>query len=344
MGARFCSTTAGVSNSSGIVEICSKFQSFNQLPDVMEITQIMERIVNTTLTVEEYNGFQPFFEEVAEVALKNIDDVSNGSQTLTYIRFFLEKGETSPTVWGQLDKALIRVLPNASTETILDIYEVVKNNKKLTKEIAMAVANELKGRISSMELSQIPTSSSIICAFGVQDEDFITDLEEGLLGLSSEESTIPTENIKKMSTEDFSLLCRVIAQYGLPLDEFLHNSRSYVTEKMEIFTPQELGDVLYTYLVKSQDSELAEIAEKRILELRKSLTVDDCISLMNAYMLYESSEDLWTVFDITIGTNINKIDDAQIVPILHMFSKAPHNRTKLFQVFVHKIKSKFGMS
>ncbi|CAI2362906.1 unnamed protein product [Moneuplotes crassus] len=339
LGARLCSTTTGVSNSSGIDQIVSKFQSFNQLPDVMEITQIMERIVNTTLTVEEHNGFQPFMEEVADVALRNIDDASNGSQVLTYMRFFLEKGDSSPSVWRRVDQALLTVLENASTETILEIYELLKNNKRLTQESGMAIANELKNRISSTDLSKIATSTSIICAFSLQDHEFTTALEEGLLGLSSTDSTIPTENIKKMSTEDFSLLCRMISHYNLTLDEFLLNSRSYVTEKMNRFTPQELGDVLFTYLVRSQDSELAIAAEKRILEVRKTLTIDDCISLMNAYMLYESSEDLWNVFDVVIGTNIKKIDESQIVPVLQMFSKAPHNRMKLFLVFVHKIRN-----
>ncbi len=146
-----------------------------------------------------------------------------------------------------------------------------------------------------------------------------------------------------MSTENFALLCKVISRFELPLESFLINSRNYVTEKMEELTPQELGDVLFTYLVTGQDVPLAQEAEERIMKIRRKLTIDDCISLMNAYMLYDSSEDLWTAFDIVIGRNINKVEEDQIVPILHMFSKAPTSRNKLYQVFVHKIKSKFSI-
>lgn len=122
-------------------------------------------------------------------------------------------------------------------------------------------------------------------------------------------------------------------------------SRSHISSIIDKLPFQELGDILLTFLLFNQDVALAEQAQSRILKQGRKMTVDDCISLMNAYMMYDSSEDLWTVFDIIIGRNIRKVERAQIIPILHMFSKAPFSREKLFQLFVHKIKeAEFGVS
>ena len=56
-------------------------------------------------------------------------------------------------------------------------------------------------------------------------------------------------------------------------------------------------------------------------------------------MLYESSQELWEMFDIVVGRNIRKIDEDQMVQILHFFSQSPYKRDKLFQLFVHKIQN-----
>lgn len=199
-------STQDVTINSELTDIVSTFESFSGYPDVMEITQIMERIINTTLTVEEFNGYQPFLEEVAEVAIRNQDNLSNGSQALIYIRFFLEKGEFDKQTWLDLSKTIQRVLPNASTEIILDICEILKNNKKLDKNIGLAVAKELRGRLSTMDINDIPASTSIVCAYNQQNNHFIVDLEEGLLGSKSEDSIIPSENIMKLTSVNFSLL------------------------------------------------------------------------------------------------------------------------------------------
>jgi len=130
----------------------------------------------------------------------------------------------------------------------------------------------------------------------------------------------------------------VINHYQIPLNNFFDVSRSHIANIMDKLPFQELGDILLTFLLFNQDVALAEQAQSRILKQGRKMSVDDCISLMNAYMMYDSSEDLWTVFDIIIGRNIRKVKRAQIIPILHMFSKAPFSREKLFQLFVHKIK------
>jgi hypothetical protein len=156
---------------------------------------------------------------------------------------------------------------------------------------------------------------------------------------------LPGAHIKKLTTADFTLLCKLVAQHKLPLMKFMEVGRSYAADNINEFTFQELGDVLLTFLMAMEDISLAQKAEERVLKHGRKMSVDDCISLMNAFMLYNSSEDLWLLFDVVIGKNIRKVEDSQIIPILHMFSKAPHKREKIFEVFVHKIeKAKFDIT
>ena len=134
-------------------------------------------------------------------------------------------------------------------------------------------------------------------------------------------------------------MCKLILEAQLPLYEFLKLARSYVTENLNEIPFNDLGDILLTYILANQDYKLARKAEKRILKERRKLTVEDCISLMNTYMLYESSENIWTTFDLIIGRNIKKVENSDIIPIITMFSKSPFRREKIFRVFVHKIKA-----
>jgi hypothetical protein len=157
---RYCSTHEAVK--SDMSSVVKQFESFSQFPDVLEITQIMEQVISTTMTPEEFKSYQPFIEEVATVAKKNIDQISNGSQTLAFVRFFLEKGETDQQVWGDLNTTFIEIIPNASTEAILDVLDVLRHNGMITKDLGKAIADEFKNRITDMPLNQLVPAATII--------------------------------------------------------------------------------------------------------------------------------------------------------------------------------------
>ena len=53
---------------SRIDTIMNRFVNFNNYPNAMEISTVMESLNRLTLTPEEFEGYLPFFEEVADVA------------------------------------------------------------------------------------------------------------------------------------------------------------------------------------------------------------------------------------------------------------------------------------
>lgn len=69
-GSRCFSTTShnAVDNNLNIDNIMTHFMNFNHQPDVMEISTIMEDLNNLTLSLSEFENYQPFIEEVADVA------------------------------------------------------------------------------------------------------------------------------------------------------------------------------------------------------------------------------------------------------------------------------------
>jgi hypothetical protein len=193
-----------------------------------------------------------------------------------------------------------------------------------------------------MDVNDIPVATVVICAFGQQDDSFITDLEDGLLGEEVKgedtESKLPEERIKQMSTDMFATLCSQINAHRLPMYRFVSASKSYVSHNLETFTPLQLGHVLLSYSMLSRDYTLARKAEKVILNIGRNLSVADCINLMQTFLQYESGEDVWMLFDMIIGKNIRKVHKDQVIPILQSFSKAPFKRDKLFTLFQHKIR------
>jgi len=60
-----------------ITNIVTSFEGFNTYPDIMETTKIMEELNNIVLTPQEYAGYLPFYEEVADIALRNVSNIDN---------------------------------------------------------------------------------------------------------------------------------------------------------------------------------------------------------------------------------------------------------------------------
>lgn len=239
----------------------------------------MDRISEMTLSIEEYKGYQPFLEEVASVAISQISHITNASQVLSYIRYFIQKGEESSGFWYDLDEAISRNLSNMSSEGIFNITEVLKANGLLKHELGVAISKELRDRIKEMDINDMPVATVIICAFNQQNDSFIADLEDGLLGEEvkneDSESRLPEERINQMTPEMFATMCSQINAHRLPLFRFISASKSYVTKHLEAFTPLQLGHVLLPYSALSRDFSLARKAEKLILNIGRNLSVID---------------------------------------------------------------------
>lgn len=289
----------------------------------MEITSIMDRVTGTTLSLEEYKGYQPFIEEIAHVATENIGNVSNGSQALAYIRFFIERGNLTHTTIEDLHKAVRQSLQNTSVENLLDIVEILKSNN-IHQGVEGDIAQELKSKVGKATPDEVPYVTLVVADCNLHDQEFVSKVDKALND--------------KISIESFELMCRLALEHNLELENFIDNAREYAEAHLEEFSFIQLGNVLTAVSLFNGDFSLAQKSEKRILDHGRKLSVEDCVYLMPVFINYNSSEDLWTLFDMIIGRNVRKIDQSQILPILNNFASAPHKREKLFQLFVYKIK------
>ena len=70
------------SSSATMSSAVSKFESFPNQPDVLEITNLMQTIIELTLTQSEYLTFKPFLYELGEAGKTNLFQITNGSQIL----------------------------------------------------------------------------------------------------------------------------------------------------------------------------------------------------------------------------------------------------------------------
>lgn len=67
----FCTANKSVKDqNSKISGLMKDFANFNHQPDVMEISSIMNDLNRLTLSLEEFENYLPFVEEVADVANK----------------------------------------------------------------------------------------------------------------------------------------------------------------------------------------------------------------------------------------------------------------------------------
>ncbi|CAI2363165.1 unnamed protein product [Moneuplotes crassus] len=324
--------STGIDSRSEISEIMSQFSSKSKSLNVQEIVTIMDKIICVNAKPEELESYKSSFDQIASAALEKIHEITSGAEALVYLRFFSEKYDPCDETLSKLDSMSLN-LPGSSTETILDILESLNNNNRLSQEICIEAAQELKRRISKMQLKDIPVASSLICSCQLHDDKFVEALEERLFDICL------AGEVYDMPLDEFVLLCTVISEFELPYKIFLEDARDFAMSKLEEFTPEQLSTVVSTYLVFCDDTKLANHAEKRIMKIRRRLTVEECLSLMQTYILYDSSEEIWTTFDITIGRNMRKVQDFQVLMILNLFSKAPYHIRRLFKAFVEKIKT-----
>lgn len=128
-------------------------------------------------------------------------------------------------------------------------------------------------------------------------------------------------------------------RHKLPYERVLRAASSLVISEIKKFSITELGNVVNAYSTILENQQIQEEAENIVLKLARSLTVNQCVHLMGSFIYAKGSEDLWNLFNMIIGRNILKVEDAQIYPILELFSKSPYPSHKIFKAFVNKIKS-----
>ena len=134
-------------------------------------------------------------------------------------------------------------------------------------------------------------------------------------------------------------MCSLIIAYSLPFDKFLRLSVDYTMNHINEFTISELSFIASAYSGYFKEPRIINKIESIVLENAKSISLNQCIDLMQSFLLSDCGEDLWLMFDMIIGRNVRKVSDTQIVPILETYSKSPFKREKLFSLFIHKIKS-----
>lgn len=245
----------------------------------------MKEINSVTLTPSEYAGYQPFLEEVGDVAKRNLIAINTGEQAMTYLQYFLQKEEVDRQLWNDLDEAITRCVKNSKVDTLISFIEILKHNDMLTSEVAIAIANELKTRIGELSPNDVPVVALLVYSCTAGDDKFTKDLQEVLLGVKTqnEDVTVASEYINRLSTEAFALICHIAHTYGADLSVFLDTAKPYAIKHFEYFTFSELADVIHAYGMLMEDGKMLREAEKYIIEHGRKVTITECLALMQAY-------------------------------------------------------------
>ena len=119
------------SSSATMSSAVSKFESFPNQPDVLEITNLMQTIIELTLTQSEYLTFKPFLYELGEAGKTNLFQITNGSQILWYYQYYMLIDDQDYQFQSELDGVFVRTLSDLSTEMIVEITGLLRHNDRL---------------------------------------------------------------------------------------------------------------------------------------------------------------------------------------------------------------------
>ena len=278
---------------------------------------------------------------------RSTKQVKNGTHALTFLRFFIQKGEMNQEIWRNLYSSIESSLKNSDVNTIVEIAELLKANDKLNSSLSQSIWNEIKNRLDSIDPNQLASAAMMLWTLESHDNEIISQIDKLLVGNVEAESDLKTayENLSKLSIESFITICHLAHKHNHFLKNFMIAGKHYVEENIEKFTITELSHALKTFAYFGEDRKIMEKGEKLILKNSTKISIIEWIRFMEAYSVYGGGEDIWTLFDVIIGKNARLLQADQIIPILKWFASSRFKREKLFIVLQHFVKNfEFSLS
>ena len=225
--------------------------------------------------------------------------------------------------------------------TILDIIELLKGSNKLNDKLGFGISRELKFRLNTIDISNIPYCVLVISSFEEGDDDFSKQVDKAIMknidaDINPKEAY---ERISGITNESFSVLCHVSHKHNYYFKNFMVAGKQFIKEKIETFTMLELSQIILAYSIFENDFSAFQNAEQMILDNSSNISIFELVNFMQAYLVVGGSDDLWDKFDMIIGKNIGNIIPEQVVPLLKWLWNSPKKREKLFILFQSVIKN-----
>lgn len=271
---------------------------------------------------------------------RNISNISNGSQALTFLRFYIQKGEINIDVWRSLNSAITNALEHSEIEEIVEIAEVLKSNDKLTENVANSICKQLKNKLEHANINQLPGAVLMLCTLEAHDDSFVAHVDKLLTGNVDAESDLKSayKNVSQLTTESFSTICKVSHLHGHNFKNFMLAGKHFVEENIEKFTLLELSHVLIAFADSKDDYKILEKGSKIILQNAAKISITELFNFMQAYSVHGGNEDLWSIFDRIIGGKARILTQQQVFKALKLFASSNYKSTKLFMLLQFFVK------
>jgi hypothetical protein len=290
----------------------------------------MDSIVETDMKIEEYKGYHPFLEEVADIAIKMAnrnESFENMAQIHSFCQYFILKGEIHDVeLWTNIEHKIEELLPSSSSTDMFKLMELLKRHDLLTSSLSRTLATFTKEHLLGVESEDLAVAMALVCSEYLHDESFTVQLDNWLQG-------------KQLSIFSISAIWKMAVQNIIHLPEFSSYAFSTAMENFDKFTLSELASIAILQIMEQSDLSLAHAIEKRLIAEGRKTKVDDWVELMPLFLYYEAPEEVWNFMDVVIGRNIKMVQPHQITHILESFLQCPFKREKLFTLFIHKIKN-----